>query len=287
MCKEYNIDGKDRLYSIGEASDHGNVSRRTLRYYEKLGLIKPDFVEQNGYRYYSLKTIMKIPIIKYLKMMNFSLDQINLQLGDIDYYEKIQSFNEQILECDKNIREIEARKQVITDWKVAIEESCMAMNLKTYNISIKYKENIELIKYPILFDYDYRKAILDVNFAKFVEDNKNLITGTIMMVYDSYKNRFINQAENKVIPAVYVQKTTYPILNKDIVFVFRKGFYACGYHFGCHDTIKETYDRIEAWAKEHGRELEDFAVERFVTDHWSSNDENQFVTEVLIKIKES
>ena len=55
-------------YTIGEASQITHISKKTLRFYEKIGLIQPDYVDQaNGYRYYSRQTLLMIPIIKYYK----------------------------------------------------------------------------------------------------------------------------------------------------------------------------------------------------------------------------
>lgn len=44
---------KEKLYSIGQASNKADVSTRALRHYETVGLIKPDVVKENGYRYYT------------------------------------------------------------------------------------------------------------------------------------------------------------------------------------------------------------------------------------------
>ena len=55
------IDTK-KLHSIGEAAEICHVSRKTLRFYEELGLLVPDHVSpKNGYRYYSEDTVMLIP----------------------------------------------------------------------------------------------------------------------------------------------------------------------------------------------------------------------------------
>ena len=41
-----------QLYSIGQVSKLCNISQKTLRYYDKIGLIKPDKVDDsNNYRY--------------------------------------------------------------------------------------------------------------------------------------------------------------------------------------------------------------------------------------------
>ena len=45
---------KDELYSIGEVSRICNISKKALRFYDQLGVVRPDMVcRENGYRYYS------------------------------------------------------------------------------------------------------------------------------------------------------------------------------------------------------------------------------------------
>lgn len=40
----------NKLYSIGEVSKLCNISTKALRFYDKIGVIAPDEVGENGYR---------------------------------------------------------------------------------------------------------------------------------------------------------------------------------------------------------------------------------------------
>lgn len=55
------------------------------------------------------------------------------------------------------------------------------------------------------------------------------------------------------------------------------------YHIGCHDTIAKTYEKMYRWADRHGYQCADSSLERYVTDYWTLNNEERFVTEVLIQ----
>lgn len=62
---------------IGEIADYFGVSRKTMRLYEKKGIISPIEVdEKNGYRYYSAEQIQQMNAVLELKAMGFSLDEI-------------------------------------------------------------------------------------------------------------------------------------------------------------------------------------------------------------------
>lgn len=65
------------LLSIGEFSKICEVSTKTLRYYDEIGLIHPDEINPvNGYRYYSIKQLTKMLFINRLKSYHFSLEEI-------------------------------------------------------------------------------------------------------------------------------------------------------------------------------------------------------------------
>lgn len=62
-------------YKIGEISRLYGIGTDSLRYYEKLGILKPRRNE-NGYREYGLKDIYKLNIIRDLRKLDFSMAQI-------------------------------------------------------------------------------------------------------------------------------------------------------------------------------------------------------------------
>ena len=76
----------NKLYSIGEVSKLCNISTKALRFYDKIGVIAPDEVGENGYRYYTLDTILRIPILKYYKQMGFRLEEMQGLVKGGDYY---------------------------------------------------------------------------------------------------------------------------------------------------------------------------------------------------------
>jgi len=63
-----------RLIKIGDVAKLCNISIKTIRYYETLGLIKPAEVDKyTGYRYYDNENLERIYTILFLKDLNFSL----------------------------------------------------------------------------------------------------------------------------------------------------------------------------------------------------------------------
>lgn len=63
-------------YKTGKFARLANVSERTIRYYDKIGLLNPSFVMENGYRQYSDLDLLKLQKILSLKHLGFSIEEI-------------------------------------------------------------------------------------------------------------------------------------------------------------------------------------------------------------------
>lgn len=68
-----------RYYQIGEAAELTGLSRDTLRFYEKKGLIRSERKE-NGYRLYNENDLAALISIKYRRHMNHSIGDIEKDL---------------------------------------------------------------------------------------------------------------------------------------------------------------------------------------------------------------
>ncbi len=67
----------DRKFSIGEVSKLHNVSVQTLRHYDKIGLLKPAYInEKSNYRFYSIDNFIMLEFIKQCKVMGLTLEEI-------------------------------------------------------------------------------------------------------------------------------------------------------------------------------------------------------------------
>ena len=64
-------------FSIGEVAKIHNITVETLRHYDRVGLLKPSYINSStGYRYYSAKDFIILDLIKQCKAMGLSLDEI-------------------------------------------------------------------------------------------------------------------------------------------------------------------------------------------------------------------
>lgn len=71
------------MFTVGEFSQLAQVSKRLLRYYDEIGLLKPSHTDRStGYRYYSAAQMTDLNRILALKDLGLSLEQIQRMLSD-------------------------------------------------------------------------------------------------------------------------------------------------------------------------------------------------------------
>lgn len=64
-------------YTIGQLAELAGVSTRTLRYYDRIGLLKPLYVDDSGYRWYGERELDLLQQILFYRERGFALAQIS------------------------------------------------------------------------------------------------------------------------------------------------------------------------------------------------------------------
>ena len=78
------------MMKIGEFSKIFGLPVKTLRFYDKAGLLPPAYIDgQTGYRYYTGDQLLTVKRILAYKEQGFTLDQIRMRLDDISRHEAL------------------------------------------------------------------------------------------------------------------------------------------------------------------------------------------------------
>ncbi|EHQ90599.1 MerR family transcriptional regulator [Desulfosporosinus youngiae] len=86
------------MKSVNEVSKLSGVSRRTLQYYDEIGLLPPSAVKKSGYRQYDDESLRRLWSILFYKELGIPLDDIRLLLENPKEMEKeIMRQHKQIL----------------------------------------------------------------------------------------------------------------------------------------------------------------------------------------------
>ncbi|UWD48244.1 MerR family transcriptional regulator [Clostridioides difficile] len=137
-----NIKGGDNIktyFSIGEVSKLFDLSIKTLRYYDKVGILKPAYVNQeNKYRYYSREQFMSIDVIKYCKIMGMALEDIKKLIdSDSSIESMMNTIDRQNKMIENKIKELSDVKNYLNDIEFKVNE---LLKYDLNNVFIKYNK---------------------------------------------------------------------------------------------------------------------------------------------------
>ena len=108
----------NRTYTIGELAELAGVSTKTLRVYERKGLLLPERNAGNQYRIYTEAAVRKLEQIQLMKYLGFSLEQIEAFL-----FRHESSGREEMLRTQKRLLE---KKRAQLDSVIACVERAVA-----------------------------------------------------------------------------------------------------------------------------------------------------------------
>lgn len=131
-------------YKIGEVVKKLHISKETIRYYERIGLLTNPARERNGYRLYTESDINIIWFILIAKEFGFTLKEIKILISTI-YRDVIGGnvktigllVNSKINEIDAEINDLENTKNLLQ----RVNDNLMSPNRKCYNDFVSFQEN--------------------------------------------------------------------------------------------------------------------------------------------------
>ncbi len=270
-----------KLYSIGEVSEICDISKKALRFYDKIGIISPTYIsEKNGYRYYSKDTLLFVPIIKYFKQMGFKLEEMKEFLDSSSYAVCEKGFREKIDELKSKEEEIRVSYTSVRDWYNLILEAESVLTNKADEVSVKFMQPLTSCYLEQDFGYNYRETIINIPWTNYLKSINTEITGAVIVHYSNARDKM----EGKPVKSRILQKSIRPLTNVPMMTIWGEMAATC-YHIGDHESISQTYDKIYAWAERHGYRCGEDSIERYVTDYWTIRKTQDFVTEISVNVK--
>lgn len=75
---------RERTYQIGDVAETVGLSLRTIRYYEEVGVVRPWGRTEGGFRLYTDNDIARLRLVKQMKPLEFTLDEMRDLLDTLD-----------------------------------------------------------------------------------------------------------------------------------------------------------------------------------------------------------
>ena len=253
-----------------------NVNKRTLHYYDEIGIFSPDYKGENGYRYYDYMQGVDFEYIKMLKELNMGLDEIKRYIDNPNEEDFKEIAEVKIKEINQEIKLLNRRKEVLED-KLNKLNKCDDVRKKN-SVKVIECEEQKFFYTPFKFeDEDLKQLISHIKDVWTVDEYCKGI-GSFVSVekiqrgeFEEYDGLFIEMLDD---------------IDSDNMIIKPKGKYICAYHMGDWDTLPDFYVEIVKYAEENNLTLVGYSFEIGMND-FAISDMEDYITQIMIRVEEN
>jgi effector-binding domain-containing protein len=255
-------------------------SVKTLRYYDEIGLFKPDYVDkESGYRYYSAEQLPRLNRIIALKNLGFSLEQISIMPDMFT-----ASLQEMLLQRREQIKQqlaAEQEKLVLMEARLKqIEkesDDIMSQNdVVIKSIDAQYVMSVR----SVIPSYD-KVGILFETLCSAIENADIKFNGpAISIYYDSdYKESDIDVEVVVPVPAGTQALDGFEV--KELPTVSKA---ACIIHTGSYENFNVSYGALMKWVADNDYSIAGPNREVYLRADDHCSDPSQCITEIQLPV---
>jgi len=267
------------MYRIGEFSKMSKTTIKALRYYDEIGLLRPEYTDKfTSYRFYTTEQLIKLHNIQALRQIGLSIDEVKLIMSGHNAENILQQRKAELIEEIENQKEQLSRIEFILSGK---EDE----NFMNYQAIIKeLPECIVYSKRMTIPNYDFYFEIIPA-IGKAVQtkypDLKCIVPEYCFIIYldGEYKEKDINVEYCEAIDKL---KDDFD----DIKFKKVPSVTAVSImHKGAYKELSRAYAYAFKWIEENGYVVIDNPRESYIDGIWNKDNEDDWLTELQIPIK--
>ena len=268
-------------FKIGEFSKLCQVTVKTLRHYEEIGLLKPIEVDKwTGYRYYDLIQLRRMNRIAYLKKLGLSLEEITLLFEDDKNYPDSELLKIKIRQCKNEIEHLICRQTEL--------EKLENMLQKQENIMEKvFKKSL-----PGRIFATHRRKI--ASYQELFELCPNIIGPEMQRLGcqcpppEYCFTQEYNEEYGVDIDIEYLEAVAECKEDSDLI-KFKKlsevPVALCINHYGAYERMPETFAELYTYAEINGYEASDRPRFCYIDGIWNKENIDEWLTEIQLPIK--
>lgn len=262
------------MYKIGEFSKLAKITVKTLRYYDKQGILTPSFIDDNGYRYYGSNDLIKLARIVSLRQTGFSISEIKEIMSGNDFglslERKKQQLKAELSECNTKLSKI---NYLLGDSNMNYEVVVKELP----ECTVYYKEGV-LKNYSMISDFILASA------NECLKTNPDIKCVKPDYCFSEYLDGEFKEENIKYRYSQAVTKEGIP--NDTIKFKKLEAVKAvCIYHKGSYETLGLAYGFIMKYIEDNGLKIKAFPRERYIDGIWNKENPQDWLTEIQIPVE--
>ena len=249
---------KAALFTIGQFAALHEINKKTLMWYDEIGLLKPACIKENGYRYYSYQQSAALETILMLRELNVSLDEIKqfMENRTIDNFASL--LQEKITELNQTISHLRSIQKILIN-----QQQDMDM-LRSLDIA----ENLS-------FEQEIERVIAETKKHQ-LRRLHDASYGAMLPVEHLYQGKFSEYS------AIYIEMP-FPVSKRGL-HLQPAGTYLRAFCKGNWEKLPERYKEILAYAKKQGTTLCGYAYETGINELVIDSIDD-YITQIEIPIK--
>lgn len=266
---------KKYLYTTGQFAKLNGINKRTLHYYDEIGLFSPEFKEENGYRYYTCFQTVQLELIVTLRKIGLSIEEI------IRYQQNPSGASFADLIAGKK-QFIDKSIQELLNIKTFLEQKSNKLSL---SLTAKDGE-IEIVTLPeqrILLSNPITGAYNDEDFA--AAGDFSLRLKSIFGLYDNFGSRIM---ANQILNGNYHDYDCFFAYGREDTEIYDAvrpaGSYLRAFCIGGWDKLETVYRNIIKFTEKNQMKLFGYAYEEGLNE-MSLQNRADYITMITVGCK--
>lgn len=271
------------MFRIGEFSKLTQVTVRMLRYYDEVGLLKPEQIDPwTNYRMYSIKQIPILNKIIYLRDSGFNVAEIAIALDNDNDNFIIEQLNKKHIEI-KQIIQLE--KEKLKKIELAKRELQSSRNEMHYNVSIKSIPEYQVLSLRRIIPTYYAEGELWQELSSFATQNQVTVSNHTFSIYHDKEYKEQNVDVELCVPVKKIGKN----IGEFIYHIIKPvPIMACTMVYGEFSNIAGAYLAFAKWLQKNS-EYQMLGENRQIVHRgpWNESDPDKYLIEIQIPLKMS
>lgn len=250
---------KERLLTIGQFAALHGINKKTLMWYDEIGLFPPAAVHpDNGYRCYSYRQSPILETILLLRELNVSIPEIQAFMENRSAESLKCLLEEKITHLNQQISHLQAVQKTLHNHH---QNMVTLLTMDLSEITLVEKEERCLVTVDIDEHTSFEKEVelITAETARFGLGRLHDASYGSMIPVDSLQKGNFEDYTKLFIEIPFLPR-------KKGLHVQPKGIYLRAFHKGTWDRLPKRYEDILTYAGEQGLRLSGFSYEKGIND---------------------